>query len=155
MSPESEVQRVESTVGRDWWVFLVLGAALILVGIFAITAPLVTSVVLALMLGWILVFGAIAHIYQAFKTREHGGLWWNLVTAMLYGVAGVLLVARPLGGVLTLSLVLAAFLTVDGLFRIFSGLRFRRLPNWGWTLVNGIISLILGVVIWAHWPISL
>jgi uncharacterized membrane protein HdeD (DUF308 family) len=82
------------------------------------------------------------------------GFLLELLSAILYLVVGVLLLVNPVAGALALTVVLAVFLIVEGIFKFIMALRVRDHRGWGWLLASGILSAILGVLIWAQWPAS-
>jgi uncharacterized membrane protein HdeD (DUF308 family) len=140
------------TVQKDWWLFLVVGAAMVLVGVLAAAAPYTAAMLLTLLLGWALIIGGVAQTIFAIKTRAERLLVLNVVIACLYLIVGILILTRPMASVLTLTLLLALFLTVDGIVKIARGLANRRLGNWAWSLAGGIVILILGLVVWSQFP---
>jgi uncharacterized membrane protein HdeD (DUF308 family) len=73
----------------------------------------------------------------------------QLLFGLLYIVVGFMLVDEPLQGAVGLTLLLAVFLITGGLFRIAASL-LMRFRNWGWSLLNGALSLILGIVVWKY-----
>ena len=141
-------------LSRNWGWLLALGILMILLGLFAIAAPAVATIAVQIMLGWLLVIGGIAQGLHAFMARGWGGFLVELLSALLYLAVGILLLVNPIEGALALTIVLAAFLIVEGIFKIAMAWRVRGHPRWGWLLASGILSLILGVLIWAEWPSS-
>ncbi len=137
-----------------WWTPVILGAIMVVLGVFAIAAPLITGVALSLLLGIVLIAGAILHAISAFRVRDTGRIVLNLLLALVYLLAGVVLVAYPLGGLVALTLFLAAFFLVEGVLKIVGALEVRPYSHWGWNLFSGIVSLLLAVVIWTGWPAS-
>jgi uncharacterized membrane protein HdeD (DUF308 family) len=138
---------------RHWGWYLALGIALIILGIIALGNSLLATLASMLVLGWLLIIGGAIQIVQAFRTRDWGGFFLHLLAGILYVVVGVLAVVNPAVSALALTLLLASFFLVVGLFRIITAL-VMRFPSWGWALVNGIITLLLGILIWAEWPVS-
>lgn len=141
-------------LSRNWGWLLAVGILMIVLGVFAIGAPVVATIAVQFMLGWILVIGGIAEGIHAFMAQRWRGFLLQLLSAILYLVVGVLLLVNPVGGALALTIVLAAFLIVEGIFKIVMAWRVRDHRNWGWLLASGILSLILGALIWAEWPSS-
>ena len=86
--------------------------------------------------------------------RGWRGFLLELLSAVLYLGVGILLLVNPLEGALALTIVLAAFLVVEGIFKIIMAMRVRDHDGWGWLLASGILSVTLGVLIWAQWPAS-
>ena len=103
------------------------------------------------MLGFLLMIGGAVEIVDAFLGRGWRGFWLHLLTGILYLVLGFLMVQRPLAAAAIFTLMLAAALFVGGLFRIIVALS-ERFYGWGWVLLNGIITLVLGILIWQEWP---
>jgi uncharacterized membrane protein HdeD (DUF308 family) len=141
-------------LSRNWGWLLALGILMIILGVFAIAAPQVATIAVQLTLGWILVISGVAEGIHAFMARGWRGFLLELLSAILYLVVGVLLLTNPLKGALALTILLAGFLIVEGVFKIVTALRVREHRGWGWLLASGIISVILGLMIWAEWPAS-
>ena len=141
-------------LSRNWGWLLALGILMIILGVLAIAAPQVATIAVQLMLGWILVISGVAEGIHAFMARGWGGFLLELLSAILYLVVGILLLTNPLEGALALTILLAVFLIVEGIFKIITALRVREHRAWGWLLASGIISVILGLMIWAEWPAS-
>jgi uncharacterized membrane protein HdeD (DUF308 family) len=135
----------------DWWWFLLLGIALIVLGVLAIGVPVMVSVIAVKFFGILLLVGGIAQIVGAFWEGEWSGLMLHLLMGILYAVVGGLLIGNPLEGLAVLTLMLAALLIVGGLFRVIVAMK-MQFHVWGWVLLSGIISIFLGVLIWAQWP---
>ena len=132
--------------------FVAVGIALIVLGALAIFLPLVAGLVTTLLLGWLLVLGGIVEGIHGFSNRRWGGSGWAIVSALVYVVAGALVIAFPVRSKLMLTLILAGFLVADGVLKILRALQHRALPSWGWLLFDGILALVLGLLLWLHWP---
>lgn len=138
----------------QWKWLLALGVLLLLVGIFAVVDSTAATLFSMLYIGWALVIAGIFFAIQAFRLRAHDHhLFLHLFNAVLALVIGVLMVSHPLAAAATFTLLLAAYFVVTGIFRIVAGLR-GRTPARGWGLLNGIITLILGILVWSQWPVS-
>jgi len=133
---------------------IVLGILMILAGIIAMFAPWEAGLVITLVVGWCAIFNGFAQIVFAFRT--HGG--WHvaleIILGIIYIIAGIFLLMHPLGGLLALTLILASFLLVYGVFALVLAFQMRPLHGWGWVLFDGIITILLGILIWAHWPFN-
>ena len=99
-------------IHRGWFVFL--GTALIVLGLVAVAVPLAATMAVELLVGWLFVFGGVAHVVHAVGARGAHGIWPPLFLGLLYLVGGVFFLLYPLGGMLTLTLVLAVFLALEG-----------------------------------------
>jgi uncharacterized membrane protein HdeD (DUF308 family) len=103
--------------------------------------------------GWLLIIGGVMEVIHAFWHKRWAGFFLDLLTGILYIVAGWMMVTNPAESALLLTLVIAMFLVFEGVFRIVAALA-ARYPHWGWVMFNGVISLILGIMIWRQWPYS-
>jgi uncharacterized membrane protein HdeD (DUF308 family) len=132
--------------------FVALGVVLATLGALAILVPLATTLVTVLVIGWLLVVGGIAEAAHAVIDRRRGRSGWEIVSALIHVVAGALVIAFPLTAKLAVTLVLTAFLIGDGVLKIIRAVQHRGFPAWGWLLFDGIAALVLGVLLWLHWP---
>ena len=138
---------------RHWVLFLVLGIGLIVLGMIGITASGLFTVVSVVFFGWLLVISGAAVVIHAFWVNRWSGFFLQFLSGLLYLVVGWLLVARPGLGALTLTLVFAISLVIQGAFRIGAALS-TRMDGWGLLLLSGIVTLVLGLMIWNEWPLS-
>lgn len=147
---------VESAPPReDWLMFLFLGIALMIMGAVAIILPLAAAVAINALVGVLLLAGGVLQVIHAFvRHKAPSKIVLGLIVAALYVIAGLILLAHPFAAILSLTLFLAAFFVASGVFKIIGAIETRGMPFWGWSLVGGILSFILGVLIWAHWPSS-
>lgn len=134
-----------------WGWFLALGILFIILGFIAIANAAVVTTVSVIFLGVILIISGVVQLGYAFWVRKWGGFFLSILAAILYGVTGFLLVSHPLAGEVSLTLLLAAFYTVGGLFRIIAAIS-TRIEQWGWALFSGIVKFALGILIWIGWP---
>jgi uncharacterized membrane protein HdeD (DUF308 family) len=130
------------------------GILLILLGIAAIVLPVVSTIVAETWVAVILISAGATKLVYAFQTRENGGFIWKLLLGTLYVATGVMLFVYPRTGILTLTLLLGSFLLTEGVFELILAFRLRPQQNWTWALGNGIITLLLGGMIWAQWPFN-
>jgi uncharacterized membrane protein HdeD (DUF308 family) len=135
-------------MGGGIWV----GILLVLLGAVAIFTPFFSSVVVETWIGLILASGGLSSIVYAFQTRDEDGFIWKLLLGLLYMATGVLLFVYPLTGVLTLTLLLGSFLLTEGTFEVILAFRLRPNQKWLWVLINGIVTIGLGVLVWLQWP---
>jgi len=136
-------------------VSLLIGALLIILGIVAIASPAFSTIVAETWIAFILVSAGASKLVYAFQTRNNDqGFIWKLLLSILYIATGVMLFVYPLTGVLTLTLLLGSFLLTEGVFELILAFRLRPQQNWTWALGNGIITLLLGAMIWFQWPFN-
>ena len=153
----SEIQtldvRIPAEIISNWGWFLAFGIGLALLGIIAIVRSVAATVVSMLFFGWLLVIAAGIEIVQAIMVGKWAGLFQHWLGAVLFGVLGALIVWRPVATAEILTLLIGAFFLVAGLFQSITPI-VVSLPDWGWHTLNGIITLVLGILVLAQWPIS-
>ncbi|NOZ19900.1 MAG: HdeD family acid-resistance protein [Planctomycetes bacterium] len=160
MDAESEkdrdrVERVETdALQAKWGWFLLLGVVLLTLGTVAIVLPLLATVTIEMLLGWVFLIGGVAQGVHAFHSRRWGGFLLRLLNGVLGVIVGVLLLANPLKGVLALTLLLAIFFVIEGVIKGIVALQMRSMSHWGWVLLSGVIDVILGGFIGFEWPAS-
>lgn len=143
----------ETELERHWgWVFFA-GLLLLLIGAGAIAVPYVTAVVSVQTFGWFLIVAGIAQLIFSFTYRESSNFFMYSFGSLLALLIGVLVITHPVILATAFTVLLALFFLIVGIFRIYSSIVFR-FTEWGWALVGGIISLILGVLILIQWPES-
>jgi uncharacterized membrane protein HdeD (DUF308 family) len=142
-------ERVQMPLKWGW--LLGLGIVLILVGTFSVAVSVVATLASVLLFGWLLLFtGAMEAVY-AFHQSKWTGILLHVVNGALSVVAGFLLVANPAAGALVLTLLMAMFFMIGGLFRVVTPL-VMKLPHQGWLLLSGVVTLLLGIFIWRQLP---
>jgi uncharacterized membrane protein HdeD (DUF308 family) len=137
---------------RTW--FMILGVVLIVLGVFALAFPLMTTIAAKTFLGWLFLIGGVIQIIHAFSTQKWSAFFFNLLVGVLYFLTGVWLAFFPLAGIITLTVLLAAMFLAQGILEIVMALRVRALNGWIWILVSGLIGLAVGVLILAQLPSS-
>jgi uncharacterized membrane protein HdeD (DUF308 family) len=134
------------SVRNQWWCFLLLGIALVVVGSFCIVEPLVPSLASVVVLGFLLITAGIIQVVSSFWAGKWSGMLLHMLIGVLYAVVGYMIVDAPGLSMLLLTKFIAIFLIVTGVFRIASAL-FVRFQDWGWVLLNGGVTLLLGIII--------
>ena len=127
---------------------------LIIFGFLAIALPFATSWGVVVVLAWLIIFSGGFQFVHAFQSQGVGHILWKLLVAILYLIVGIYLLLNPLLGVATLTLMLAIFFVLEGIFDLVAYFRGRHLPGSGWILFDGIVTLILGILVWRQWPSS-
>jgi len=146
------IGHVEDVVRRNRGWFFGIGAAFMLLGVLLLLMPLIASLVTALVIGFVMVIAGIFQAFHAVKARGWKGGAWSLVGSVLLVVAGALVAAFPVTGTLTLTLTLSGFFMASGVVKLIRAVQNRHIPAWGWLFFDGIVSLALGVLIFAGWP---
>ena len=134
---------------------MIWGILMLIGGFLAICIPLASGIGVAIVIGWLLLISAVWHLLFGFRSGSGiGGFLWQLLLAIVYGAAGLMLTLRPLAGLAWLTLVLATFLLIEAALEFVLYFNIRRRVNAGWVLFDAIITLLLGILIWARWPFS-
>lgn len=144
-----------SRVLRAHWVaYLIEGIVLVILGAAAILVPPVATFVVAVFLGWLFLISGCLGLITTFWMRHAPGFWWSLLSAVLGIVVGLLLIARPVSGAISLTLVLIVFFVIEGVFSIMFALDHKRALSgrWGWLVLNGVVDLVLAAIIVAGLP---
>lgn len=130
------------------------GIVLTVLGVVAIALPVVSTVFVETWIALILVSAGVAKLVYAYQTRDEGNTIWKALLGVLYIATGLMLFFYPRTGILTLTLLLGSFLLTEGVFELILAFRLRPRQNWTWALTNGIITLILGGMIWFQFPFN-
>lgn len=141
-----ETQHELARLKKEWWAFLLIGLLLILGGVACISYPFISTIGVMVFQGVALMFAGVAVIISAFWTGRWSAFMLQLLMGLLYLVGGFIIADAPVASAAIFTLLLAGFLVVAGVFRIVFALM-ERCPQWGWVLVNGIASLLVGVII--------
>jgi uncharacterized membrane protein HdeD (DUF308 family) len=152
MSTQTGDTAVQSTVDATWRTLLSVGAILAVLGVIAIFFPFITGIALSVLIGAALLIGAGLHAVHAFSAGDWKGVLWQVILVVVYGIAGLSLIFNPIVGVATLTLLLIAYLVVDGIVELVMGFALRPERNWVWVVVSGVISLLLAGLLWVGWP---
>jgi uncharacterized membrane protein HdeD (DUF308 family) len=151
----NELQRTLTQSIREHWVlFLVEGIVLVVLGILAIVVPVIATLALAIFVGWLFLISGIVGLVTTFMARQMPGFWWALLSAVLAIAAGLVLLAWPVRGAVSLTLLLIVFFTIEGVLTIMYAIEHKRelSGRWGWMLASGIIDLVLAAMILAGLP---
>ena len=134
--------------------FIGMAVVFILLGIFAIVEPGIAGLAITILVGWLLIFGGGAHLVAAFSGGGAGRAIWQVLIGIVYIVGGIYFLTHPLLGLGSLTLLLAVIILMAAAFELVVYFRSRREGGSGWLLVNALITLLLGGLIWFHWPSS-
>jgi uncharacterized membrane protein HdeD (DUF308 family) len=130
---------------------LLIGIVSIVLGAIAIIIPSFSTLVAETWLALILISVGASNTFYAIKRRPES-FGWRIFLGILYIATGILLFVYPLTGVLTLTLLMGSFFLTEGVFESILAFKLRPQKNWGWVLGNGIITLVLGLLVWFQWP---
>lgn len=136
-----------------WGWYLIFGVILLALGVAAIADAFAASVASISFIGWLVIFSGLVQAILAFRVRNWSGFFLHLLGGVLEIVIGVLVVGAPVSAALGLTLLLAVYLLVGGLFRMIAAL-LLRFPGSGWAALGGLVSFLLGLALWRQWPMS-
>jgi len=145
---------VAGALHEHWVLYLVEGIVLLILGAIAVIIPPLATLAVTILFGWLFLISGVAGLVTSIWMRQAPGFWWSLVSAALGIVVGGLLLASPLSGAFSLTLVLISFFVIEGVISIMFALDHKRelSGRWGWMLMSGIVDLVLSVLIFAGLP---
>jgi len=144
------IERIKHNAGM----VIAIGVVLLIAGILALAAPFAAGLSVAIVVGVLLLIGGIAQLVFAFQAGSFGeGLLAFLLGALTVAAGGIV-IAQPGVGLATLTLFLAAYFIIEGIFEAIWAFQIKPVSGWGWSLFSGIVSLLLGIMIWRQFPLS-
>ena len=148
-------RRMAATIHAHWKLVLAQGILLMVFGLLAVAMPNIATLAVEIFVGWLFFIAGIFRAVSVWHARQMPGFGWSMLSGLLAVLLGLILIARPLAGVLTLTMVLIAFFVLEGITAIVVAVQHREhLRSWGWVLFSGIVDLLLAYLIWAGWPSS-
>lgn len=145
---------MRETVKRYSLWYLIQGALLVVAGFLAIIYPILSSVAVIIMLGWLLIISGVAQGISLVGARHVPHFWLQLISVILAFLIGFLFLRDPAQGLLTVTLLLIVFFMIEGISKIVFALTIRPFPYWGWVLASGLIGVLLSLVLWASLPVT-
>ena len=154
---------MSAAVREHWKAFLFEGILLAVLGVAAMIVPLAAGLAVTIFLGWMFLISGIAGLALTFWARQMPGFWWSLISAVLAVGAGIVLLAKPAQGVLTLTIVVGAYFLAEGVATIMYALQHRRelSERWSWMAFAGVLDIVISAMIItglpgsAEWAIGL
>jgi uncharacterized membrane protein HdeD (DUF308 family) len=146
--------RMRAAVSEHWKAFLIEGILLVILGLAAMIVPPLASLAVTIFVGWMFLISGIAGLALTFWARGMPGFWWSLISAILAVVAGIILLAQPVQGVYTLTLVIGVYFLAEGVATIMYALEHRRelSERWLWLLIAGIFDILISFMIISGLP---
>ncbi len=148
LNASGDVVKQASTVSILW------GVLLIVFGMVAVGLPFLAAVAVTGLVAWLIVLAGVVHLMLAFRAHGAGSMIWKLLVGIAYVCFGGYLIWRPLVGVASLTLLLATLFLVEGVLDIILFFKMRPMQGSGWVLTDGIVTLLLGALIYLQWPTS-
>ena len=139
---------------KHWAWMLSLGIVMLILGVIGLGMTVLFNEIVVMYFGFLLLFGSGVQLMQAFRAEAWKGRVWHVLIALVYIVGGIIAVTEPVIAGMTLALLIAWTLIVIGVLRLFMALQMRGANGWLWTLLGGVLSVVLGVMIINEWPQS-
>ena len=139
---------------KHWAWMLSLGIVMLILGVIGLGMTVLFNEIVVMYFGFLLLFGSGVQLMQAFRAEAWKGRVWHVLIALVYIVGGIIAVTEPVIAGMTLALLIAWTLIVIGVLRLVMALQMRGAAGWLWTLLGGVLSVVLGVMIINEWPQS-
>jgi len=144
----ADIVRQASTLSIVW------GVLLIIFGMVAIGWPFLAAVAVNVAIAWLIVLAGVVHLMLGVRAHGAGSMIWKVLVGLAYLFFGAYLIIHPVLGVTSLTLVLALLFLIEGILDIILFFKMRPLGGSSWVLVDGIVTLLLGLMIYLQWPSS-
>ncbi|PQO38758.1 hypothetical protein C5Y96_02435 [Blastopirellula marina] len=155
MQTETTPTKEPQDLQGNWVWFLVLGIGMVVMGLFAISWACLATVTVAAtwLFGFVILASGISIVVHSFSTGRWSGMLLHLLIGIMYMVAGFIIIEQPMEAAINLTLVIAIILIMSGIFRMVFAMS-ERFTGWPWVLLNGGITLMMGMLIYKQWPAS-
>jgi len=147
-------EAIRQTVKRYSLWYLIQGVLLVVAGILAVIYPVVSSVAVVVLLGWLLVVSGVLQAISLIGARHVPHFWLQLISVILAVLIGLLFLRDPAQALLTLTLLLIVFFMIEGISKVVFALTIRPFPHWGWVLASGLVGIALAAVLWGSLPVT-
>lgn len=148
------VNSMTSGVRRATTWSIALSVLMIAAGVIAIGVPMIAGVAITAVVAWLLIISGLLHLGFAWRSGRAGAVLWEILLGIVYGAIGLYVLANPVAGLASLTLVIAIYLLIEGVLESVLSFQLRPLSGSGWLLFDGIVTLVLAVMIWSTWPSS-
>jgi uncharacterized membrane protein HdeD (DUF308 family) len=147
-------EAMRETVKRYSLWYLLQGVLMVVAGVLAFVYPLLASVAIIYILGWVLIISGALQAIGLISAPHVPHYWLQLISVVLAIVIGLLLLGAPESGLLIMTVLLIVFFMVEGMSKVIFALTIRPFPNWGWVLGSGFVGIVLAAYLWANMPVS-
>ena len=154
MDPAKINDEVFGELKKNWAWMLSLGIVMVILGIIGLGMTVLFNEIVVMYVGFLLLFGSGVQLMQAFRAEAWKGRVWHVLIVLVYIVGGLIAVTEPVIAGMTLALLIAWTLIVIGILRLVMALQMRGAAGWLWTLLGGVLSVVLGIMIMNEWPES-
>ncbi len=153
-TPGASVAGYLTALRAKWGWFVALGLLMLVAGVIVLGNTALGTVVSVLFIGTVMAISGVAQVFHAFQVKGWGAFAFWLLDGLLYLAAGVVAFAEPLLAAAVLTLLIGAALLVGGIFRLVAAFQMRPAANWGWIAASAVLTVLLGLLIIAGWPVS-
>jgi uncharacterized membrane protein HdeD (DUF308 family) len=150
----SQVSSDTAPLRAKWGWIVALGVVYLIAGFIALGSVVMATVVSVLVVGVMMIIAGVAEVFSAFQIKSWGKFLLWVLLGVLYIIAGFVTFENPLLAAALLTLILGASLVASGIMRIILAFSMKRETQWIWVVLSGVITLLLGLLILAHWPVS-
>jgi uncharacterized membrane protein HdeD (DUF308 family) len=133
---------------------IAIGVLLLVFGFLCLAAPFASGIAVTISVGLLLFAAGIGELVLAFRAGALGRGVLIFLIGLVAMAAGLVLMFQPEAGLISITLLLAAYFVVTGIFAVIAAFRLRPAQGWVWMLANGVVTLVLGLLIWMQWPLS-
>lgn len=141
------------TIRQHWKLYLTEGILMMIIGFLAVILPVLSTLSIELIIGWLFVIGGAMQIIRTFQAGDEApAFWMSLLSGAVSIVVGVLLLLYPLTGMLTLTILLTIFFILEGIIKLGIAWQWRHVRNWGWLTLSGLLALVMAAIIIMGWP---
>ncbi|MDJ0513960.1 MAG: HdeD family acid-resistance protein [Methyloceanibacter sp.] len=147
-------EAMRETVKRYSLWYLIQGVLLVVAGVLAIISPIIASVAIVFLLGWVLIISGVLQALGLIGASNVPHFWLQLISAVLAILIGILLLRSPESGLLVMTMLLIVYFMVEGIAKVIFALTIRPFPNWGWVLASGLVGIVLSFILWANMPLT-
>jgi len=145
---------MRETVKRYSLWYLIQGVLLVVAGVLAVIYPVVSSVAVVVLLGWLLIASGVLQGISLIGASHVPHFWLQLISVILALLVGFLFLRDPAQGLLTITLLLIVFFMIEGISKVVFALTIKPFPNWGWVLASGLVGMLLSAILWASLPVT-
>jgi uncharacterized membrane protein HdeD (DUF308 family) len=141
-------------VASKWGWFVALGVVLLLLGVLALGDVVVVTLISTIFIGAMLLVGGVFQVVHAFMVKTWSGFLLSMLGGIVYAVGGLLIMNEPVQGALVITLFLIVALMIGGILRIVVAVRHREINGWWLMALSGVISVLIGFLLYASFPWS-
>lgn len=151
---EIAVTEAAGKLRKHWGWLLFMGIILVILGIIGLGMSTALTITSILFFGFMMIAAGILQLIDAFKAEGWKSILAYVLISILYIIAGILMIYDPIFSAMWLTLAIAGIIIAVGILRIIMGFQIKPVKGWGWTVFSGVISILLGIMIIAQWPVS-